>query len=104
MIAFSLSRFMPLSMLLLGFCGYAGVTCMALTNTLIQSIVPDGLRGRVMSVFTLLMMGTSPMGGMFAGLIAQAIGSVPAVVAASAGLSCLIVILTLLRTPVLRRM
>jgi MFS family permease len=104
MIAFSLSRFMPLSMLILCLCGWSGVTSIALTNTLIQSIVPDSLRGRVMSVFTLLMMGTSPMGGMFAGLIAQALGSVPIVVAASAGLSCLIVIASALRTPVIRGM
>jgi MFS family permease len=104
MIAFSASRSVPLSMLLLSLCGFAGVTCMALTNTLIQSIVPDALRGRVMSVFTLLMMGLSPMGGMLVGLIAEALGSVPLVVALSAGLSSLIVLVSTMRAPLLRQL
>lgn len=84
LIAFTATRSLPVALVLLALAGWAGVTTMALTNTLIQSIVPDGLRGRVMSVFTLLLMGASPMGGMAAGVIAELVGSVPLVVAASA--------------------
>lgn len=84
MIAFTFSRSLPLSMLLLALVGWSGVTTMALSNTLIQTIVPDSLRGRVMSVFTLFLMGLSPMGGMLAGLLAEGVGNVPLVVAASA--------------------
>lgn len=102
MIAFSASRWMPLSLLLIGLAGWAGVTTMALTNTLIQSIVPDRLRGRVMSVFTLLLMGLSPMSGMLAGGIAQVAGSVPLVVAGSALIGWLMVATIALRAPFLR--
>ncbi|HMQ34921.1 MAG TPA: MFS transporter, partial [Chloroflexaceae bacterium] len=104
MIAFTAARSLPLAMLLLGLAGWAGVTTMALTNTLIQSVVPDNLRGRVMSVFTLLLMGLSPMGGMLAGAIAEAVGSVPLVVATSAAVGWAIVGAVTLRTPFLRRL
>lgn len=102
MIAFSLSRWLPLSLLLIALAGWAGVTTMALTNTLIQSIVPDTLRGRVMSVFTLLLMGLSPMGGMLAGAAAQVLGSVPLIVAASSLIGWLILVGVALRAPFLR--
>lgn len=104
MIGFTLARSLPLAMLLLALSGLSGVTAMALTNTLIQSIVPDALRGRVMSVFTLLLMGLSPLGGMFAGVIAEYVGSVPLVVAASAALAWLICLLGILRAPHLRQL
>ena len=102
MIGFTAMRSLPLAMLFLALAGWAGVTTMALTNTLIQSIVPDALRGRVMSVFTLLLMGLSPMGGLAAGTLAQLVGSVPAVVAASAVVGWLIVGVITLRAPMLR--
>lgn len=102
LIAFSASRWLPLSLLLIGMAGWAGVTTMALTNTLIQSIVPDRLRGRVMSVFTLLLMGLSPMSGMLAGGVAQVVGSVPLVVAGSALAGGLIVATIAVRAPFLR--
>lgn len=102
LIAFSASRWLPLSLLLIAMAGWAGVTTMALTNTLIQSIVPDSLRGRVMSVFTLLLMGLSPMSGMLAGGIAQVVGSVPLVVAGNAVAGWLIVATIAVRAPFLR--
>jgi MFS family permease len=104
MIAFTTARVLPLAMLLIAMAGWAGVTTMALTNTLIQSIVPDELRGRVMSVFTLLLMGLSPMGGMLAGLVAQLVGSAPLVVAASATIGWVLIGLNLLRAPFLREL
>jgi MFS family permease len=104
MILFTTARALPLAMLLIAVAGWAGVTTMALTNTLIQSIVPDELRGRVMSVFTLLLMGLSPMGGMVAGLVAQLVGSAPLVVAASAMIGWALIGLNLLRAPFLREL
>ncbi len=104
LIAFTTARWLPLSMLLMALTGWAGVTTMALTNTLIQSIVPDALRGRVMSVFTLLIMGLSPMGGMLAGLIAQFVGSVPLVVAASALIGWGITVTVAFKAPFLRQL
>jgi MFS family permease len=104
MVAFTLSRSLPLAMLCMFGTGLAGVCSMALSNTLIQTIVPDGLRGRVMSVFTLLLFGLSPLGGMFAGLIAEAAGNVPLIVAASSVIGWLFIINVNLRSPFVRRL
>lgn len=104
LIAFTAARWLPLSMVLMALTGWAGVTTMALTNTLIQSIVPDELRGRVMSVFTLLLLGLSPMGGMLAGAVAQLVGSVPLVVSVSAAIGWLIAASVAVRAPFLREL
>ena len=47
----------------------------ATTNTIIQLTVPDELRGRVMSVYTTVFAGTTPIGSLFAGGIAAAAAS-----------------------------
>ncbi|GIV88911.1 MAG: MFS transporter [Chloroflexus sp.] len=104
LIMFTQVRSLSLALLFIGLCGWAGVTTMALTNTLIQLTVPDELRGRVMSVFTLLLMGLSPLGGMLAGSIAELVGSVPTVIAGSAVIGWLLVLLVEWQTPQLRRL
>ncbi|WP_298819999.1 MFS transporter [Chloroflexus sp.] len=104
LIGFTQTRSVPLALILIGLCGWAGVTTMALTNTLIQLIVPDDLRGRVMSVFTLMLMGLSPLGGMLAGSIAELVGSVPLVVASSAVIGWLLVLVVEWQAPQLRRL
>jgi len=48
---------------------------MASTNTLIQSMVPDRLRGRVMSVYSMMMMGMAPLGALLAGALSNRIGA-----------------------------
>jgi MFS family permease len=48
---------------------------MASTNTLIQSMVPDRLRGRVMSVYSMMMMGMAPLGALLAGAISERLGA-----------------------------
>ncbi|HWC16539.1 MAG TPA: MFS transporter [Terriglobales bacterium] len=48
---------------------------MASTNTLIQSMVPDRLRGRVMSVYSMMMMGMAPLGALLAGAFSNRIGA-----------------------------
>jgi MFS family permease len=103
-ILFTTVRELPLAMLVLALAGWAGVTTMALTNTLIQLVVPDALRGRVMSVLTLLLMGASPIGGMVAGAVAELVGSVPIVVAASSAIGWVIIATGLARAPFLREM
>lgn len=104
LIMFTQVRSLSFALLFIGLCGWAGVTTMALTNTLIQLTVPDELRGRVMSVFTLLLMGLSPLGGMLAGSIAELVGSVPTVIAGSAVIGWLLVLLVEWQTPQLRRL
>jgi MFS family permease len=53
---------------------------MAASNTLIQSMVPDRLRGRVMAVYSMMFMGMAPLGALMAGSLAAPIGA-PATVA-----------------------
>ena len=58
------------------------------TNTLIQSMVPDHYRGRVMSVYSMMLIGMSPLGAMTAGFEASHFGA-PFTIALGAGV-CLI--------------
>jgi len=55
----------------------------ASTNTAIQSIIPDALRGRVMSFFTTMLIGTAPVGSLAAGALARYAGVRPTVLAMS---------------------
>lgn len=71
LVLFSFSRIWPLSLALLVGVGWGMMTNMALTNTLIQTAVPDRLRGRVMSVYTLMFLGLAPLGSLQAGIIAH---------------------------------
>jgi MFS family permease len=48
---------------------------MAASNTLIQAMVPDGLRGRVMSVYSMMFLGVAPFGALLAGSLADRIGA-----------------------------
>lgn len=75
LIAFSWSRTFWLSMLLLVPVGFMLMVQMASSNTLIQSMVPDQLRGRVMAVYSMMFMGMAPFGAFFAGAIAHNIGA-----------------------------
>jgi len=81
LIGFALSRNLTLSMAFLCLVGFAFISQNATSNTIVQSIVPDELRGRVMSVYSLLFFGTAPFGSLLAGGIAQAFSPTLAVVA-----------------------
>ena len=48
---------------------------MSASNTLIQAMVPDELRGRVMAVYSMMFMGMAPIGALLAGLLAGFIGA-----------------------------
>ena len=80
LIAFSTSRSLWLSTLLLVPAGFFMMMEMASSNTLIQSMVPDRLRGRVMSVYSMMFMGMAPLGALMAGALAAPLGA-PATVA-----------------------
>jgi MFS family permease len=75
LILFSLSRSVYLSMLLLFPVGFSMITQMASSNTMVQAMVPDHLRGRVMSVYSMMFMGMAPFGSLIAGSTARAIGA-----------------------------
>jgi len=55
--------------------GFCIMLQMAASNTLVQSMVPDRLRGRVMSVYSMMFMGMAPFGAFYAGALAQHIGA-----------------------------
>jgi len=77
--AFSFSREFCLSIVALGFVGWGIVSFMATSNGFIQLSVPDNLRGRVMSVYALVFLGTAPLGNALLGTLADIIGTVHAV-------------------------
>jgi MFS family permease len=70
-IAFSYSHTMWISLVLLTGTGFGFMVQNATVNTLIQSRVEDRLRGRVMSVYTIVFQGFFPIGALFAGAVAQ---------------------------------
>ncbi len=61
--------------------GFAMMTQMGASNTLIQTMAPDRLRGRVMSIYSMMFMGMAPVGALLAGIIAERFGA-PVTVAA----------------------
>ncbi|MDA8094069.1 MAG: MFS transporter [Betaproteobacteria bacterium] len=84
---FSLSHWFWVSALLLLPVGFFVMVQMAASNTLIQVMVPDALRGRVMAVYSMMFMGMAPFGALTAGLVAARFGA-PRTVAAG-GIICL---------------
>jgi MFS family permease len=80
---YSLVRWLPLSLLALLGVGWAFMTYINLSNSLVQTNTPDELRGRVMSIFTLSFFGLFPLGSLVAGQAAAFIGE-PATVTLSA--------------------
>jgi MFS family permease len=101
LILFSASRHFWLSMLLLIPAGFCVMVEMASSNTLIQAMSPDQLRGRVMAVYSMMFMGMAPFGALFAGAVAEHLGA-PLTVAIG-GLVCIVGgIIFALRLPVLR--
>ena len=73
---FTLARDLLPALLLIARVGWAGITSLTISNTLLQSIVPDALRGRVMSVFVLMVMGVSQLSGLLLAGIADLVGNV----------------------------
>jgi MFS family permease len=75
LVAFSFSRWIWLSLILMFITGIGFMVQMAVSNTLIQTIVEEDKRGRVMSFYTMAFMGTAPFGSLLAGSVAEKIGA-----------------------------
>lgn len=75
LIAFSQSRIPLLSMFLLLFTGFGVFVQMAAGNTVLQTIIEDDKRGRVMSIYNMAYMGTIPFGSLLGGTLADRIGA-----------------------------
>jgi len=88
LVLFSFSNVFWLSALLLVPVGFSMMTQMAASNTLVQSMVPNELRGRVMSVYAMMFMGMAPLGALMAGVLANHLGAQNTV--ALGGLICIL--------------
>jgi MFS family permease len=75
LIAFSFSRILPLSLVLMLVIGFGMMVQMASSNTILQTIVEDDKRGRIMSFYAMAFMGMTPFGSLLAGFLASKIGA-----------------------------
>ena len=98
---FAQSRWFALSVALLALVGCAMILNNALTNTLLQMLVPDQLRGRVMGFYSFMFVGMAPLGAFQAGAVAERFGA-PLAVAAGGAVSALAVAVLAWRVPELR--
>jgi MFS family permease len=74
LVAFALSRSFPLSLAILVIVGGMATMSMSTTNMIIQLRVPAEFRGRIMSMYTMIAMGSMPLGSMVLGTVADFIG------------------------------
>jgi len=89
MIGFAWSRYLPLSYALLFVCSAALISAFALVSSIVQEILADEMRGRVMSVYNMAFRGGMPFGSLISGLFVKEYGA-PAVVTVNAALlACL---------------
>jgi MFS family permease len=75
LVAFSLSHALWLSLIILVFIGFGMMVQMAAVNTVLQTIVHDDKRGRIMSLYTTAFAGVAPLGSLLAGALAGKIGA-----------------------------
>lgn len=102
LMAFSFSRMLWLSLLLMVVTGLGFMVQMAASNTVLQTIVEEDKRGRVMSFYTMAFMGTAPFGSLLAGSVAAKIGAPQTLF--FGGLGCILGALWFARSlPALRR-
>ncbi|WP_225307184.1 MFS transporter [Adhaeribacter soli] len=74
LIAFSFSRIMALSLFCMLFTGFGMIVQMASSNTILQTIVDDDKRGRVMSFYSMAFLGMAPFGSLLSGALADLVG------------------------------
>jgi MFS family permease len=75
LIAFSFSRSLLLSVVLLAAAGFGMMSQMASSNTVLQTLVDDDKRGRVMSIYSMAFVGVTPLGSLLAGALASRLGA-----------------------------
>jgi MFS family permease len=82
------ARAFGVALLLLALAGCAMIVTTALANTILQTLVPDALRGRVMAVYAFVFVGMAPLGAFLAGLLAEHTSASLAI--ALGGVACLV--------------
>jgi MFS family permease len=88
LLAFGLSRSLWLSLLVLPVVGAGFMVSLAATNTIIQTITEEHLRGRVMAFYTMAFLGTAPLGSLLAGVLADRLGEPTTIILG--GVACLL--------------
>jgi MFS family permease len=88
LITFALSRFLPLSLLAMSVIGLGTILQIAAGNTVLQTIVDDDKRGRVMSLYTMSFLGITPFGSLLGGALADRIGATDTLIIA--GIACIL--------------
>ena len=96
---FALSHLYILSLVLIVAVGFTQITFSATANTTLQTVTPDYLRGRVMSVYMLVFAGSTPLGNLFTGGIAHLYGAPIALLAGALLSLAAAVVGLLLRAP-----
>ena len=99
----ALSRIPWISMLMMAVLGYSFLIQLVITNTLIQTIVPDELRGRVISTYTWALGGFYPLGSLLMGALGDQIGA-PATGLISGVGCCMIITLNLFLYPAIHKL
>ncbi|MFL5562601.1 MAG: MFS transporter [Gemmatimonadaceae bacterium] len=87
LVAFSQARILWVALLVLPVVGAGMMIEMAATNTILQTVVSEELRGRVMAFYTMAFLGTAPIGSLLAGIIANRVGASPTIVLG--GVACI---------------
>ena len=87
---FALQRSLVLALPLLALVGFATMLFMGMANTLVQTRTPDHLRGRVMSVHTMVFLGVMPLGTLLLGALGTVVGVDNAIVAGALGVLALV--------------
>src|SRR6201998_758437 len=88
LICFGLSHFLWLSMLMMLVTGFGMMQGLTGSNTIIQTLVDEKMRGRVMSYYTMAFVGMAPFGSLLAGALAHAIGAPRTVIVS--GIACIV--------------
>jgi MFS family permease len=103
LIGFAFSTQLSVSLAFIFGMGFAIVSCVAVVNTLLQQLVTDEMRGRVMSMFILSFIGTMPIGNLIAGAAAERFGA-PRTLAAGGLIIAVFVAIVTLRDKRLREL
>lgn len=101
LIGFSFSTTLWLAIPLLVVVGVGGMLTAASTNTVLQTIVEDHMRARVVSIYMMSFLGTAPLGALFAGTLSEAIGP-PAVLALGGAVALAAAAIYWTKLPVIR--
>lgn len=103
LLVFAQIRWLPLSLVVLVGVGWGIIILYNMANTLVQILVPDELRGRVMGIYTLTFFGCMPIGHLLAGIMAEWIGA-PQTITLGALASLSFATLVYVKVPTLRKL